>query len=570
MPPNVAEVTSWQKSTQMLLVHQVMELLGLAEKEVMELFEEGELKGRYFKSSNRVLFFPQAVENFLQGASHDSNYKNKQTTTFNNIKQASSSLAVSSITTSCDIDTFVKSQVVNSDENTDIADARPNHVDDNTPKENLSLLVNTKAILNKVAEYGALTDHAKNKICIEAYDNSKKVENSINLNLVKILDLNLKPRNKSNPAGIWQLDLRLAKHKYKNNERLQKLLGKKTAWDLKNGEEASIKYLNTELGRLIVDGGHTNNRVVATAANELAIMVNLDAKRVSTALTISAQQNKIQGFKTEKEMRSKIGFWQHVIGDLPLEYVSYNLLFEIINTLHESGLDKSSLTNYIVAINKPMKLALDSGWIPHRINLTTFQSDQRPLFPEIAFDTKIRIIKNYSKTVQEQHYMHSSETSGQRNGSILNLKENQIVRDKGHIYWGNSKSGKQLNTPLSQDMAKYIEQAIKYKRDNNIKSPYVFAMNNQNKLPKIDYKRWHKATKAERIEPIFIDGKEYRYLPHHWRHEMATELRESGAELADIMEAGGWTSYDGVLRYLHNNNMSKANMLLDERNKTRA
>ncbi len=423
--------------------------------------------------------------------------------------------------------------------------------------------IDTDEILRKVDDYFEKSSKAKNTVSKAALDQLMSSNVSDTTNVVSLLKLRIAPRTSGYKNCRWQLDLRPKKNK--NNQLIKKLLGKKTLVR-KESEAESIAYFNKLILTKVNEGVCSADDNVKLAAQKLASHVNSDRYRVADALKLSANENLKKEPKSIKEMNSKIGFWQHLIGHFPLDSLTYKDLLDITTRIKLTGPDASTLTGYVVEINKAMRLALDNGWVDSEIKLKTYQSNERPIF-ELSTEIKEKLISEYCQSIQEENYVRVCDLSGYRNGALLRLKEHQIHWDNNAIYWAESKSGKQLYTPICDEIKKYINKALLFKSENDIHSEYVFAKDNKGTLPKFDYTRWHKITDSQGIKPIKVNGKEFHYVPHHFRHEMATELRAAGVPIHDIMEAGGWTSFDGIKRYYHIKNMDLGSKLLNERNK---
>ncbi len=110
-----------------------------------------------------------------------------------------------------------------------------------------------------------------------------------------------------------------------------------------------------------------------------------------------------------------------------------------------------------------------------------------------------------------------------------------MVRKVAWVHADEAKARKPIRVPLNSEavealrnrMGKHIEFVFTY-RDKRIENPNT--------------KAWKKALRTAGIE-------NFRW--HDLRHTWASWHVQSGTSLQELMELGGWASYEMVLRYAH-------------------
>ena len=103
------------------------------------------------------------------------------------------------------------------------------------------------------------------------------------------------------------------------------------------------------------------------------------------------------------------------------------------------------------------------------------------------------------------------------------------------IHPDQSKSRKAISVPLNNDALRVLNGRL------NQHALYVFTYNDK-ALFQTSTKAWYRALERAGIE-------HFRW--HDLRHTWASWHVQNGTSLQELMELGGWASYQMVLRYAH-------------------
>lgn len=126
--------------------------------------------------------------------------------------------------------------------------------------------------------------------------------------------------------------------------------------------------------------------------------------------------------------------------------------------------------------------------------------------------------------------------SGMRKGEILRLRWEQIDLGNGLIFLSDTKSNKRREVSINNTIG-----AILRNLPHGLESEYVFV--DRNGMPFKDIKRsFATALKRAGIADFHF---------HDLRHTFASHARMGGAEMGDIKEQVGWTSWAMVQKYAH-------------------
>lgn len=126
--------------------------------------------------------------------------------------------------------------------------------------------------------------------------------------------------------------------------------------------------------------------------------------------------------------------------------------------------------------------------------------------------------------------------TGCRAGEILGLEWTRVDLSR-RVAWldhGSTKSGEGRGIPLNADAVAALQSTL----GQHPRWCFTFAGKRMQKSSTA----WERALKRASIE-------DFRF--HDLRHTWASWHVQSGTSLAELMELGGWKSYDMVLRYAH-------------------
>jgi integrase len=124
----------------------------------------------------------------------------------------------------------------------------------------------------------------------------------------------------------------------------------------------------------------------------------------------------------------------------------------------------------------------------------------------------------------------------QRNVSYLRWDQVDMSRRVAWIHPDEAKAGRAIGVPLNEDALDVLRRRLGRHPE------YVFAYQGQ-PVARCSTRAWKQAVARAGIEPSF------RW--HDLRHTWASWHVQNGTPLQELMELGGWASYEMVLRYAH-------------------
>ncbi|WP_241030500.1 site-specific integrase [Paraburkholderia sp. Ac-20347] len=127
--------------------------------------------------------------------------------------------------------------------------------------------------------------------------------------------------------------------------------------------------------------------------------------------------------------------------------------------------------------------------------------------------------------------------TGLRQANILGLEWSQVdlVKRRAWIHPDQAKARKPIGVPLNTEAVEVI------RRNLGRHSRFVFSRKGK-AIPKWDLAQWNRAVAVAGLE-------HFRF--HDVRHTWASWHVQGGTPLNRLMEMGGWSKYEMVLRYAH-------------------
>ena len=194
-----------------------------------------------------------------------------------------------------------------------------------------------------------------------------------------------------------------------------------------------------------------------------------------------------------------------------------------------------TINRYLATIRTILrKAANDWDWIDKAPSIRMRVEPKKRVrwIPRKEADKLIETLPKHLKAAAE-----FSLQTGLRQGNVLNLQWSQIDLKKRHawVHADQAKGKRDLSVPLNQGAYKALQSCLG-------KHPkYVFTYRG-NPLKGIDSRTWARACKKADID-------DFRW--HDLRHTWASWHVQSGTPLHTLMELGGWSTYEMVLRYAH-------------------
>jgi integrase len=195
----------------------------------------------------------------------------------------------------------------------------------------------------------------------------------------------------------------------------------------------------------------------------------------------------------------------------------------------------STANRYLALIRAILRMARDDWeWIDKVPHIKLFKEPQirvRWLTPEEA----VRLLKELPQHLNAMARFSLSTGLRQRNVSYLRWDQVNLDLEIAWIHADQAKSKKAIAVPLNSDALKVLQNQRGEHPD------YCFTYQGE-PVDRTTTKAWYKALKRAEIE-------NFRW--HDLRHTWASWHVQNGTSLNELLELGGWSSYDMVLRYAH-------------------
>lgn len=223
------------------------------------------------------------------------------------------------------------------------------------------------------------------------------------------------------------------------------------------------------------------------------------------------------------------------LGHLSLRQVTR----DVVDRIAEAMAGKSSRSNanrYLALIRAILRRARDEwGWVESIPFVRLYREPKgrvRFLTPEEAR----RLLSELPPHLRDMAEFSLATGLRQRNVSYLRWEQVDMARRVAWIYPDEAKAGKAIGVPLNAAARDVLTRGLG--RD----AVYVFTYEGK-PVARCSTKAWKLALARAGIERSF------RW--HDLRHTWASWHVQNGTPLRELMELGGWASYEMVLRYAH-------------------
>ena len=223
------------------------------------------------------------------------------------------------------------------------------------------------------------------------------------------------------------------------------------------------------------------------------------------------------------------------LGHLMLSQVTRDVVDAIGEKLAKAS-SNSNANRYLALIRSILRRAkYDWEWVDHIPKVQLYREPRgriRFLSPEEAR----RLLRELPEHLRDMAQMALSTGLRQRNVSFLRWDQVDMQRRVAWIHPDEAKAGKAIGVPLNEDALDVLRRRLGRHGD------YVFTYKGK-PVARCSTKAWKRALERAGIDASF------RW--HDLRHTWASWHVQSGTPLRELMELGGWASYEMVLRYAH-------------------
>jgi integrase len=266
-----------------------------------------------------------------------------------------------------------------------------------------------------------------------------------------------------------------------------------------------------------------------------------EAQRLGVKPKRSWQDAAVRWVKETSDKRShdkdvaKLRWLDRYLGRLMLHQVTR----EVIDQIAERKAGESSRSNanrYLALIRSILQRARDDWeWMDHIPKVRLYREPKR----RICFLTREqarRLLAELPAHLKAMAQFSLATGLRQRNVSYLQWDQVDMSRGVAWIHPDQAKAGRAIGVPLNEEALAVLRARL---GEHKV---YVFTFQGK-PVDRCSTKAWKLAVVRAGIDRSF------RW--HDLRHTWASWHVQSGTRLQELMELGGWASYEMVLRYAH-------------------
>lgn len=228
--------------------------------------------------------------------------------------------------------------------------------------------------------------------------------------------------------------------------------------------------------------------------------------------------------------------WLHrYLGHLMLSQVTREVVEKIADKRAEES-SPSTANRTLALLRAILRRAKDDWeWIDHIPKVRLYREPKKRIC-FLSPDEARRLLAELPLHLREMAQFALATGLRQRNVSFLRWDQVDMIRRVAWIHPDEAKAGRAIGVPLNEDALDVLRRRLGSHRE------YVFTFQGK-PVERCSTKAWKRAVERAGIDPGF------RW--HDLRHTWASWHVQNGTPLQELMELGGWASYEMVLRYAH-------------------
>ncbi|MEJ1471784.1 MAG: tyrosine-type recombinase/integrase [Candidatus Sedimenticola sp. (ex Thyasira tokunagai)] len=231
---------------------------------------------------------------------------------------------------------------------------------------------------------------------------------------------------------------------------------------------------------------------------------------------------------------AKLRWLDQFLGNSYLHEVDRELIDQIAQTKKQQA-TPSTANRYLALIRAILRMARDEWeWIDKIPRVRLFKEPKKRV-RWITQQEAARLLEELPSHLADMAAFALATGLRQSNVSYLRWDQVDMERGMAWIHADQSKSKKAIAVPLNQSALTVL------RRRKSIDTDYVFTYKGK-PVARTTTKAWQKALKRAEIT-------DFRW--HDLRHTWASWHVQRGTSMQELMELGGWSSMEMVLRYAH-------------------
>ena len=234
-------------------------------------------------------------------------------------------------------------------------------------------------------------------------------------------------------------------------------------------------------------------------------------------------------------VEQKLRWLDPYLGHLALRQITPEVIQQI-RAAKSTQASHSTVNRYLAVVSAVLHHARAAGWIEAPPRITKLK-EPRGQFRWLTRQEADRLIEALEAQPRSKHIadmVRFTLATGLRESNVTGLEWSRVQADAVWIPSGQMKADRPLRVPLN-DNARAVLERWRGRHDR-----WVFVYRG-NRVRKANRDGFQKALQAT--------GLDIRW--HDLRHTWASWHVMAGTPLAVLMELGGWSTYDMVLRYAH-------------------
>jgi integrase len=307
----------------------------------------------------------------------------------------------------------------------------------------------------------------------------------------------------------------------------------------KRGDVWWIDFTNPN-GRRVRESSGTQDRQKAQELHDRLKVRCWEEQRLGVKPDRSWKEAAVRWLKETSHKRShdkdvaKLRWLDSYLGDLMLSQVTR----DEIERIGQRKVDESSPANanrYLALIRSILRRARDDWEWVDRIPKVRLHREAKRRVRWITRDEAAKLLDALPLHLREMAQFSLATGLRQHNVSFLRWDQIDLGRKVAWIHADEAKEGKAIAVPLNEDAVSVLRRRLEKHPD------YVFTYAGQ-PVERCTTKAWKRACERAGIE-------DFRW--HDLRHTWASWHVQSGTSLQELMELGGWSTYEMVMRYAH-------------------
>lgn len=232
---------------------------------------------------------------------------------------------------------------------------------------------------------------------------------------------------------------------------------------------------------------------------------------------------------------AKLRWLDRYLGHLMLSQVTRDVV-DAIGERKAKATSQANANRYLALIRSILRRAkFDWEWVDHIPKVQLFR-EPRGRIRFLSQEEARRLLTELPEHLRDMAQMALSTGLRARNVSFLRWDQVDMRRRVAWIHPDEAKAGRAIGVPLNEDALEVLRRRLGRHGD------YVFTYKGR-PVAQLSTHAWKRALERAGIERSF------RW--HDLRHTWASWHVQNGTPLRELMELGGWASYEMVLRYAH-------------------